>query len=168
MPSKLVVSNSKGNFLKLFGLKDPGVLDDLFELTGYLVVLSEVERNDFIDLIDRTSKLKITYLSADLAEKAVNDSDEKYLKAALLCHVVEGFDDFRENYRHLILVDYAARQIGADLKLIYGQLKFTPQRHAKDRLDGFIIRRNPAMNDLASFEIKAVYEDGVFKFVSTA
>lgn len=150
-----------------FGLKDPSVLDDLFELTGYLVVLSEEERNDFIDFIDRKSKLKIMYLSADLAEKSVNDSDEKYLKAALLCHVVEGGDDFRENYRHLILVDYAAKQIGADLKLIYGQLKFIPKGDTKKSLDNFIIHRDPAINRLASIKIEAVHDDGVFKFVST-
>lgn len=60
---------------------------------------------------------RLMYLSTLAAERAMNTRDARWLHAALMGHVVEGFRmEPRENYLRLYPVEYAAHRARIDLR----------------------------------------------------
>jgi len=135
-------------------------------LTAAFVDLSRDER---IAATNRIAKAelwkKILALSGYLAETAVNMDDPKLLKCALLLHVIEGFTyDYRENFRRLVLITYAARDTGADFSSLVGKIAGLGTDTAGKYLRQFAAR-DPDYNQLSSFDIRADRSTGMLRFV---
>jgi hypothetical protein len=109
-------------------------------------------------------ELKLMGLSGFMAEAAINTRDAAFIRAALLLHVLEDFrKDYRENYRYLVLIDYAARELGVDFRAVIESVMPLASVNAKVRLAGFAAR-DAELNALSSFGIKAEVVDGLVRF----
>lgn len=67
--------------------------------------------------LGESMSFRLMYLSTLAAERAMNTREVHWLRAALMGHVVEGFQlDPRENYLRLYAVEYAAHRAALDLR----------------------------------------------------
>jgi hypothetical protein len=110
---------------------------------------------------------KLLALGSFMAEEAMNTNDPKWIRASVLLHLIEDFsDDYRENFRHLILANYAAVKIDANMRdVIDGVIPYSSERAAKFMK---VFRdRDGSLNGLASFGVREDFNDGRFKFVPT-
>ena len=126
--------------------------------------LSPDERLKLIPLVTPDIELKLMGLSGFMAEAAINQRDSSLIRPALLLHVLEDFrKDYRENFRYLILIDYAARELGVDLSALIESVMPLASVNAKVRLVGFAAR-DAQTNQLASFGLKGEVVNGLFRF----
>ena len=126
--------------------------------------LTPEERLKLIPLITPEMSQKLMGLSSFMAEAAINQRDTSLIRSALLLHVLEDFrKDYRENYRYLILLDYAARDLGIDFKAVIETTLPLASVHATVRLTGFAAR-DEETNQLASFGLKGEVVAGAFRF----
>jgi|GEM_PF-2780551 len=107
---------------------------------------------------------KLLPMSAYLAEIAVETDNKDLIRLAIMLHVIEDFDyDYRENFRYLVLIDYAARQIEVSFKAVVDTTKQVASARAWMQLTGFA-DRDPELNKLSSFQIKATQSAKGFRF----
>lgn len=126
--------------------------------------LTPEERLKLVPLVTPEVGQKLMGLSGFMAEAAVNQRDPELIRAALMLHVLEDFrKDYRENYRYLILVDYAARYLSVDFQALIETAIPLASVHAEVRLTGFAAR-DAQTNQLASFGLKGEVVDGAFRF----
>lgn len=108
---------------------------------------------------------KLFALSGYMAEAAINDHEPRWIEAAVCLHLVEGFSkDYRENFRYLVLVAYAARRINVDLKKVIDSLLPLASEKAKSYLIDFS-QRGDGVNNLSSFGVKEEVIDNKSRFV---
>ena len=148
-----------------FGLKDSSLLLKTCVFSDIFLRLSDLERCKLVSNTGDKAKKNLIILTAFLAEEAVNKADASFIKAGLVAHVFEGCEeDYRENIRHLVLLNYAALQLGHTLKNIYDQLNLNFKSIGIKKLEAFL-NRDSTLNVLESYDIKAVHEDEKIKFV---
>jgi hypothetical protein len=134
------------------------------QLASAFEQLTPEDRLKLIPLVTPEVGMKLMGLSGFMAEAAINTGEAALIRAALMLHVLEDFrKDYRENYRYLILIDYAARELGVDFKAVIESVMPLASVHARVRLTGFAAR-DAETNQLASFGLKGELVDGLFRF----
>jgi len=108
---------------------------------------------------------KLLSVSGFMAEEALNDRDHRWIEGAVLMHVIDDFGgDYRENFRYLVLVSYAATQTGASLSSVVDGVSRIMGPGAKRLLREFC-QRDGSLSGLGSFGVKVDLADGRFRFV---
>lgn len=126
---------------------------------------SESERACLLRAVSPSVAMKLLVLSGFMAEEAINSLDKSLIRASMLLHAVEDFrKDYRENYRYLVLIAYAANQLGVDLRRETEIVERVASERAAKCLKDFISRDN-TLNSLGSFGIKADFSSEKFRFV---
>lgn len=126
--------------------------------------LSSEDRSRVVDSLSPNGAMKLLSLSGFLAEAAINKKEGSLLEAAVCLHVIEDFrKDYRENIRYLVLLAYAAKEIGVDVSLVISSmLTFSSDRAAKCLSD--FLSRSEDLNNLVHFGIRGELADGAFRF----
>lgn len=142
----------------------------LVELSKRLVFafekLNPVEKADFRET-DSAKGLwkKLLPMSAYLAEIAIDSDNKDLIRVAVMLHIIEDFGyDYRENFRYLVLIDYAAQQLDVSFKAAVDTAIGVASERARKQLTGFATR-DPELNRLSSFQIKATHSANGFRFV---
>lgn len=154
------IENSSARFRSKAG----ELADKLLSLAEIFILLSGDERKIVRDSISPDVGMKLLTIGTFAAENAMNDHNEVWLKAALISHIMEDIQtDYRENLRRLVLIDYAAKKIGANLEEIFNEVKVVASGKCRDFLESFFAR-DPNLNHLKSVGMKESKEDGIIKF----
>lgn len=126
---------------------------------------SEGERARLLGAVSPSLAMKLLGLSGFMAEAAINSLDNSLIRSSILLHVVEDFrKDYRENYRYLVLIAYAANQLGVDIRHDFEFVEPLASERAAKFLKNFMYRDDD-LNSLGAFGIKADASGGVFRFV---
>jgi hypothetical protein len=111
---------------------------------------------------------KMLTISGFMAEEALNTKDPKWIRGAILLHVIDDFSgDYRENFRYLALVNYAAEKIGVKITDVVGSIMVFASNRTFKCLEDFF-HRDESLNHLSSFGIIEKVVDGVSTFVPKA
>lgn len=128
--------------------------------------LSVEERNQIIEILPSGLDMKLLALSGFMAEAAINTKNVSFIKGALALHLLENFrKDYRENIRYLVLIAFAANELGINFSSVVDSLANVASTRAKGHLDDFSARE-PSLNKLSSFGIKGEVVNGIFHFSS--
>lgn len=148
-----------------FRPKSSDTYDKAFELAQMFEHSPPPDRATLVAKVSDQAAKKLLSLSAFLAERAMDTGDAKWLKAAVLLHVMEDFrKDYRENIRYLVLVDYAAKSINAQLEsLIDGAIPLASDRTKRCLTD--FKGRAAELNELDKFGVKVALQGGERRFV---
>lgn len=126
--------------------------------------LSLDEKNKIIESLAPNLDMKLFSLSGWMAEAAINEENEILVRGALILHLLENFRlDYRENIRYLILIAFAANELGFEFAAIADPLMYMASPQAKQYLSEFS-NRDIGLNKLSSFGIKGEKIDGIFRF----
>jgi hypothetical protein len=108
---------------------------------------------------------KLLALSGFMAEAAINSGDAIWIRSAIVLHVIEDFGkDYRENFRYLILLAYAASKLNVNLSGIVDSVLPIASGRARNYLLDFS-SRDGSLNNLASFGVKEEVVDNKSRFV---
>jgi len=136
-----------------------------FALAQAYEALSPDERELVRETLTESESKKLLGLAAILAETAIDNRDPAWIRVALIVHIIENLrEDYREHIRYLIFSAYAAEQLHLDLGESIRSVLVLASDRAAARLQEFA-RRDPALNQLASFGIREVKVDGKSRFV---
>jgi hypothetical protein len=126
--------------------------------------LSLGERHKIVETLPLILDMKLLVLSGFMAEAAINTRNALFIKAALVLHLLENFrKDHRENIRCLVLIDFAADEIGINFSLVVDALMNMASAQAKAHLNDFS-GRDKGLNRLSLFGIKGEMINGIFIF----
>lgn len=126
---------------------------------------TQSERDHLQEIISPTLTMKLLGLSGFMVEAAVSSHDASLIRSAVILHIIEDFrNDYRENYRYLVLIAYASKLLGVDLKFVVASVESFASERAVKYLRDFV-SRNDDLNRLESFGIRADIADGVLHFV---
>ncbi|MCA3176879.1 MAG: hypothetical protein ING36_15335 [Burkholderiales bacterium] len=133
-------------------------------LTEAFEKLSFDERNQIIDSLPSGLDMKLLALSGLMAEAAINTKNVSFVKGALVLHLLENFrKDYRENIRYLVLIAFAANELGINFSSVVDSLANVASTRAKGHLDDFTVR-DIGLNKLSSFGVKGEVMNGIFHF----
>ena len=111
---------------------------------------------------------KLLSLSGYIAEVAINLSRPDLLRVGLVLQAIEGLEsDYRENTRYLILIAFAACNLGVALRPIVGSVLGLAPEHGRARLEEFASREFRP-EELKAFGLKIDGAPGGFRFVPIA
>jgi len=148
-----------------FRPKTSEALDRGLSLAREFEALSLSDRLSVQEHIPASLHQKLFALSGYMAEAAINDHDAKWIGAAICLHLIEDFGkDYRENFRYLVLVAYAAKKVNVDLKKVIDSLLPFASERASSYLIDFSHRDN-GVNNLSSFGVKEEVIDNKSRFV---
>ncbi|WP_211474739.1 hypothetical protein [Collimonas humicola] len=126
--------------------------------------LSLKEKSEIVKILPSGLDMKLLALSGFMAEAAINKKNADYIKGALVLHLLENFRrDYRENIRYIVLIAFAANEIGINFSSVIDSLSDVASVEAKRHLNNFSAR-DKNLNKLSSFGIKAEVVDGIFYF----
>ena len=84
---------------------------------------------------------KLIVVSGRCAERAIDSGSSDWIDTGLLMYLIEDFaDDYRENYRMLVVLDHAARSIGYSLESSFGKYVDLASERASRRIKDFLLR----------------------------
>jgi hypothetical protein len=133
-------------------------------LTAAFEKLSLEERDKIVETLPDVLDMKLLALSGFMAEAAINTRNALFIKGALVLHLMENFrQDYRENIRYLVLIDFAADELGINFSLAADSLMNMASAQAKVHLNDFL-GRDKGLNKLSSFGIKGEMINGQFHF----
>ncbi len=148
-----------------FRPKSEEIYESVLDFTVEFENLSASERAKFVSTISDEASKKLLALSAFLAEFALSKKSVRWIKAALLVHVIEDFQkDYRENFRYLALIAHSASVLGVPIKDVLDEILPIASLRAKNGLINFF-SRDDELNRLDKFGIKVSIVDGVCRFV---
>ncbi|MES2311624.1 MAG: hypothetical protein V4566_04935 [Pseudomonadota bacterium] len=148
-----------------FRPKSSEPIDNGLSITEMYEALSPNERLAVREELAPSLGPKLLALSGFMAEAAINNGDVLWLRAAIVLHLVEDFGkDYRENFRYLVLVAYAAERIGADITNIINSVLPMASVRSEGYLRDFS-SRSRELNKLASFGIREELIGNHSKFV---
>lgn len=148
-----------------FRPKDSELVDKGLQAAELYAEISSEDRCSVSKEVSAQLGRKLLSVSGFMAEKAINTHDGKWVRGALLLHLINDFrDDYRDNFRYLVLVDYASNKVGVSMGgMIDSVIPF-----ASNRSRGFLrdfSQRDGKLNELASFGVREDVVDGTSKFV---
>jgi hypothetical protein len=148
-----------------FRPKDSNLVDRSLQAAELYAQLSAHDRQSISSEVSPELQKKLQAITAFMAEEAINTKDRKWIRGAVLLQLIDDFGgDYRENFRYLALVNYAAKKIGVSMIDVVGS--FVPL--ASNRSRGFLqdfCGRNDSLNGLASLGVKEDVVDGLSRFV---
>jgi hypothetical protein len=125
---------------------------------------SPSDRLRVVESVSSDLRKKLLAISGFMAEEALNDGSERWIEGAVVMHVIEGFDDYRENFRHLALVNFAADRIGVRLEDVIDRVGKIGTARSSGYLGGFC-RRDRSLNGLGSFGMRVEQVGDRWRFV---
>jgi len=148
-----------------FRPKDSGLVDRGLQAAELYAEVSSEDRCSVSKEISAQLGRKLLSVSGFMAEKAINSNEGKWVRGALLLHLINDFrDDYRDNFRYLVLVNYASNKIGLSMgDMIDSVIPFASNR-SRDFLRDFS-KRDDKLNELACFGVREDVVDGMSKFV---
>jgi len=148
-----------------FRPKSIATFDRVLEFTQLFENLSDSERFDLMTEISGETAEKILAISAFFAELAMSTGEAKWIKGAVMLHVIEDFrKDYRDNIRFLVLIAYSAGDLKSDFgEVVKGVLHFTSAR-SRNYLSEFL-ERDQELNELDKFGIKVSVKNDQPRFV---
>jgi hypothetical protein len=121
---------------------------------------SEAERASLRDAVGSSEGAILLGLSMQLCTAAARRRDAKYLDLALLCHVLEDFEqDERDNVRLLALVEHVAQKLGAPPRPLFDAAISHASRRGRALLKEFA-NRPPQTKTLATMRLEEVETPG--------
>jgi hypothetical protein len=139
-------------------------LDDIGVLADTYSELDPSDRKFVFECITEKVGLYLIGFTAALSAKAIDTSEEIWIKRSIILHVMEGFRiDYRENIRNLIFAYYAAEKIGTNFGSLVGAVESLSNEQASIRLAEFC-RRDRSLNSLKAFGVREVNNDGITHF----
>ena len=142
------------------------LLERLSELAQAYEQLSSDGRREVFGVISKGVGMKLIALGSLSAERAIDTDNIAWIRYGILLHVMEGFrDDYRENFRHLIFLYHASQRLREDFQFICHNTYHLANEETCHRLDEFC-SRDPSLNQLKAFGMKAVKVDNRTRFVS--
>jgi len=148
-----------------FRPKTSEAIDRGLSIAKAFEALQPSDRLSIRERISASLHQKLFALSGYMAEAAINEHDPEWIEAAICLHLIEGFDkDYRENFRYLVLVAYAAKKIGVDLKEIIDSLLPLATEKARSYLIDFS-QRGGGVNNLSSFGVREEVIENKSRFV---
>ena len=133
-------------------------------LAGTFEKLSFEEKSQIIEILPSGLDMKLLALSGFMAEAAINTKNTSLIRGALVLHLLENFrKDYRENIRYLVLIEFAANEIGINFSSVVDSLMDIASAQAKRYLVDFSTR-DVSLNRLSSLGIKGDIINGVFQF----
>lgn len=149
-----------------FHPKDSKLFDLGSDVADAFMRLSSSDQRAIVTALGSHCAKNLLALSGLLAEHAINMADQKWLSVAIILQIIEDFrNDYRENFRFLVLISHAASRIGASLNRIISDLLPIASAQAANDLRGFI-QRDESLNRLEAYNIREEIIDGKSKFVS--
>jgi len=119
------------------------LVSELSALIGIYEKLSSEDRNLVRESLSPRLGMKLVVIGTFAAEKAMSTKDEGLIKIALMSHVLEGVrEDYRENIRNLVLVDYAATLIGVNFEALVTEVENFADANTKTFLNNFLINQS--------------------------
>lgn len=135
-----------------------------FRLTEIFEHLSPSDRELLVTKVSDKLAKKLLPLSAFLAERALVNGEERWIKASILLNIIEDFRcDYRENIRHLALIAYAATFVKVNFQDILKEVLPLASDRARQYLIDFD-KRPTEINRLEKFGIKVVFENSEPRF----
>ncbi|WP_158753788.1 hypothetical protein [Dyella sp. S184] len=146
--------NWLGTVSTRFRPKTSEVIDKGLSIATSFEALSARDRISVQEGLPPLLHKKLFALSGFMAEAAINERDPKWIEAAVCLHLLEDFGvDYRENFRYLVLVTYAAKKINIDFKEVIERVLPIASMRSKSYLLDFS-GRSDSVNSLSSFGIK--------------
>lgn len=148
-----------------FRPKNSDLVDKSLQAAELYAEISADDRQSISSEVSPELRKKLQAITGFMAEEAINTKDRKWIRGAVLLQLIDDFGgDYRENFRYLALVNYAAKKIGVSMIDVVGS--FMPL--ASNRSRGFLqdfCGRDDSLNGLASFGVKEDVVDGLSRFV---
>lgn len=148
-----------------FRPKSVDTLEKVLEFTLLFERLSAPDKLTLSSAISDEMAKKLLSLSGFFAEQAMATGDAKWVRGALVLHLIEDFGrNYRENYRYLVLVSYAANYIKTNfsdvMKGVLGMASVRSHGYLVD-FDG----RASELNELSKFGVRISMVDNQPRFV---
>ena len=125
---------------------------------------SPVERLTVLRTLSEKGSKKLLALSTYLAEVALNCHEVKWLRSAILMHIIEDFrTDWRENKIAFSELVYVALHINANLDQIVTELLPVASARAREYLNAFL-SCDRELYTLSNFGVAVSLVDGKFRF----
>lgn len=148
-----------------FRPKSEDTFEKVLDFTESFERLSESEKADLVSSVSDEVTKKLLAFSAFFAELALATGEMRWVKGAIVLHVIEDFrKDYRENFRYLVLVAHAAKSIQADFAGVVQSVIGSASNRAKDFLNDFV-GRDQALNELEKFGVKVEVVNSQPRFV---
>lgn len=148
-----------------FRPKSADTFEKVLYFTDSFKRLSESEKSELVSSVSAEVSKKLLAFSAFFAELALATSEMRWIKGAIVLHVIEDFrKDYRENFRYLVLVAYAAKNIKADFAGVVQSVIESASNRARSYLDDFV-GRDQELNELEKFGIKVELVNNQPRFV---
>jgi hypothetical protein len=148
-----------------FPPRNSALVDESSRLAELYAQASLGDRQEIASKASPELRRKLQAISGFMAEEAMNTKDRKWIRGAILLQLIDDFSgDYRENFRYLALVNYAAKKIGVSMIDVVDSV----MPLASSRSGGFLqdfCRRDDRLNGLASFGVKEDVVDGISRFV---
>jgi hypothetical protein len=149
-----------------FRPKNSELVDKSLQAAELYAEASADSRHAISSEISPELRKKLLAVSGFMAEEAINKNDPKWIRGAILLHLIDDFgSDYRENFRYLVLAHYASKKIGVRMIDIVDSV--APVASSRSR--GFLMdfcKRGDDLNGLSSFRVKEDVVDGMSRFVS--
>jgi hypothetical protein len=147
-----------------FRPKSPEVFERARALTQSYEAMSAAERLELQSALRGVSS-KLLALSGYIAEVAISERDESWIRAGIVLHVIEDFSvDYRNNTRFLVLISHAAKALSVNLSDICSSVSPIASQRARNSLEGFL-GRDESLNRLQGIGIKTEIVDRKLRFV---
>lgn len=148
-----------------FRPKNSELVDKSLQAAELYAEISADDRQSISSEVSTELRKKLHAISGFMAEEAMNTKDHKWIRGAVLLQLIDDFGgDYRENFRYLALVNYAAKKIDVNMIDIVGSVMPFASNRSRGFLQDFC-GRDDSLNGLASFGVKEDVVDGLSRFV---
>lgn len=159
MLAELTITNTR------FRPRNSALVDESSRAVELYAQASLGERQEIASKVSPELRRKLQTISGFMAEEAMNTKDQSWIRCAVLLQLIHDFSgDYRENFRYLALVNYAAMKIGASMIEVVDSVMPLASSRSRGFLHDFS-RRDDSLNGLASFGVKEEVVDGLSQFV---
>lgn len=148
-----------------FHPQNSDLVDKCLRAADLYTEMSADERHTVSGEVSQELRSKLLAASGFMAEKAINTADPKWIRGSVLLHLIDDFGgDYRENFRYLVLANYASRKIGVSMiDIVRSVLPVASNRSCKYLKD--FCERDESLNKLAVFFVREDIVDGISRFV---
>jgi len=148
-----------------FRPKNPELVDKSLQAAELYAETSVDGRQTISSEVSPELRKKLFAISGFMAEEAMNTKDQKWIRGAVLLQLIDDFGgDYRENFRYLVLVNYAAKKIGVNMIDVVDSVMPIASNRSRGFLQDFC-QRDDSLNGLASFGVREDIVDGLSRFV---
>lgn len=148
-----------------FRPKSKDAFGKVLDFTELFERLSESEKSNLVSNVSDETAKKFLAFSIFFAELALDTREIRWIKGAVVLLIIEDFrKDYRENFRCLVLIAYAAKINKVDFGEVIQGVINSASNKARGYLDNFV-GRDQSLNKLEKFGVKVDVLNGQPRFV---